>query len=68
MDEAALPQDAATSVLLAASPLLEGVTGRYVDDNQKVEVVAGGPEATGGVAANAVPVPVTPAAKRSAGR
>ncbi|MGV9765094.1 SDR family NAD(P)-dependent oxidoreductase [Micromonospora tulbaghiae] len=47
-------QGAATTVLLAASPLLEGVTGRYFDDNQEVEVVAGGPEATGGVAAHAV--------------
>ncbi|MFR9775400.1 SDR family NAD(P)-dependent oxidoreductase [Micromonospora sp. MS34] len=47
---------AATSVLLAASPLLDGVTGRYFDDNQEAEVVAGGPEATGGVAAHAVDV------------
>ncbi|WP_435586391.1 SDR family NAD(P)-dependent oxidoreductase [Micromonospora aurantiaca (nom. illeg.)] len=47
-------QGAATSVLLAASPLVEGVTGRYFDDNQEVDVVAGGPEATGGVAAHAV--------------
>ncbi|MEV4542672.1 SDR family NAD(P)-dependent oxidoreductase [Micromonospora echinaurantiaca] len=47
-------QGAATTVLLAASPLVEGVTGRYFDDNQEAEVVAGGPEATGGVAAHAV--------------
>ncbi|KKK05146.1 SDR family NAD(P)-dependent oxidoreductase [Micromonospora sp. HK10] len=47
-------QGAATSVLLAASPLLDGVTGRYFDDNQEAEVVAGGAEATGGVAAHAV--------------
>ncbi|MGS2614504.1 SDR family NAD(P)-dependent oxidoreductase [Micromonospora sp. LZ34] len=47
-------QGAATSVLLAASPLLEGVTGRYFDDNQEAEVVVGGPEATGGVAAHAM--------------
>ncbi|MET7831548.1 MULTISPECIES: SDR family NAD(P)-dependent oxidoreductase [Micromonospora] len=47
-------QGAATSVLLAASPLVEGVTGRYFDDNQEADVVAGGPEATGGVAAHAV--------------
>ncbi|MGW5668583.1 SDR family NAD(P)-dependent oxidoreductase [Micromonospora sp. NPDC003776] len=47
-------QGAATSVLLAASPLLDGVTGRYFDDNQEAEVVAGGPEAAGGVAAHAV--------------
>jgi NAD(P)-dependent dehydrogenase (short-subunit alcohol dehydrogenase family) len=36
-------QGAATSVLLAASPLLEGVTGRYFEDNQEAEVVEGGP-------------------------
>ncbi|MEU1812623.1 SDR family NAD(P)-dependent oxidoreductase [Micromonospora sp. WMMD1076] len=47
-------QGAATSVLLAASPLVEGVTGRYFDDNQEADVVAGGPEATGGVAAHAM--------------
>ncbi|SCG67059.1 NAD(P)-dependent dehydrogenase, short-chain alcohol dehydrogenase family [Micromonospora echinaurantiaca] len=47
-------QGAATTVLLAASPLVERVTGRYFDDNQEAEVVAGGPEATGGVAAHAV--------------
>ncbi|MFC0006716.1 SDR family NAD(P)-dependent oxidoreductase [Micromonospora siamensis] len=47
-------QGAATSVLLAASPLAAGVTGRYLQDNQEVEVVPGGPEATGGVAAHAV--------------
>ncbi|CAM5384162.1 hypothetical protein GCM10010345_74040 [Streptomyces canarius] len=28
-------QAAATSVLLAASPLLTGVTGRYFEDNQE---------------------------------
>ncbi|MGW2144128.1 SDR family NAD(P)-dependent oxidoreductase [Nonomuraea bangladeshensis] len=45
-------QGAATSVLLAASPLLDGVTGRYFsNDNQEAEVVPGGPDATGGVAA-----------------
>jgi NAD(P)-dependent dehydrogenase (short-subunit alcohol dehydrogenase family) len=43
-------QGASTSVLLAASPLLEGVTGRYFEDNQEAEVVPGGPEPTGGVA------------------
>ncbi|KAA9379581.1 SDR family NAD(P)-dependent oxidoreductase [Microbispora cellulosiformans] len=47
-------QGAATSVLLAASPLLAGVTGRYFEDNQEAEVVAGGREATGGVAAHAM--------------
>jgi NAD(P)-dependent dehydrogenase (short-subunit alcohol dehydrogenase family) len=43
-------QGAATSVLLAASPLLDGVTGRYFSDNQEVEVVPGGLDAAGGVA------------------
>ncbi|MFE9694919.1 SDR family NAD(P)-dependent oxidoreductase [Micromonospora sp. NPDC005806] len=47
-------QGAATSVLLAASPLVEGVTGRYFEDNQETEMVAGGREATGGVAAHAM--------------
>ncbi|MCU1691260.1 MAG: short-chain dehydrogenase/reductase [Frankiales bacterium] len=32
-------QGAATSVLLAVSPLLEGVGGRYFDDCQESEVV-----------------------------
>ncbi|MEV5892513.1 SDR family NAD(P)-dependent oxidoreductase [Nonomuraea fuscirosea] len=45
-------QGAATSVLLAASPLLDGVTGRYFSsDNQEAEVVPGGPGVTDGVAA-----------------
>ncbi|MEV0391115.1 SDR family NAD(P)-dependent oxidoreductase [Nonomuraea sp. NPDC050643] len=45
-------QGAATSVLLAASPLVDGVTGRYFSsDNQEAEVVPGGPDATTGVAA-----------------
>ena len=43
-------QGAATSVLLAASPLLEGVSGRYFEDNQEAEVVTGGPGVTAGVA------------------
>lgn len=43
-------QGAATTVLLAASPLLDGVTGRYFEDNQESEVVEGGPEAMAGVA------------------
>ncbi|RKN35417.1 SDR family NAD(P)-dependent oxidoreductase [Micromonospora musae] len=46
-------QGAATTVLLAASPLVDGVTGRYFSDNQEVEVVVGGPEANGGVAVHA---------------
>lgn len=47
-------QGAATTVLLAASPLLEGVTGRYFEDNQESEVVPGGPEPMTGVAEHAV--------------
>jgi NAD(P)-dependent dehydrogenase (short-subunit alcohol dehydrogenase family) len=43
-------QGAATSVLLAASPLLDGVTGRFFEDNQEAAVVAGGSGATAGVA------------------
>ena len=45
-------QGAATSVLLAASPLLAGVTGRYFEDNQEALVTVDG---TGdGVAAHAL--------------
>ncbi|GAA4972105.1 NAD(P)-dependent dehydrogenase (short-subunit alcohol dehydrogenase family) [Nonomuraea thailandensis] len=45
-------QGAATAVLLAASPLVEGVTGRYFShDNQEAEVVQGGPGVMTGVAA-----------------
>ncbi|MFE5819915.1 SDR family NAD(P)-dependent oxidoreductase [Streptomyces sp. NPDC056479] len=47
-------QGAATTVLLAASPLLEGVTGRYFEDNQESEVVEGGAEVMAGVAKWAV--------------
>ncbi|GGK20406.1 oxidoreductase [Streptomyces camponoticapitis] len=47
-------QGAATSVLLAASPLLEGVTGRYFEDNQEARVVRGDEEQPGGVAAHAL--------------
>ncbi|MFK3980596.1 SDR family NAD(P)-dependent oxidoreductase [Micromonospora sp. NPDC050397] len=43
-------QGAGTTVLLAASPLLEGVTGRYFEDNQEQPVVPGGPEIAMGVA------------------
>lgn len=47
-------QGASTSVLLAASPLLQGVTGRYFEDNQEARFVEG-PEGTpGGVAAHAL--------------
>lgn len=37
-------QGAATTVLLAASPLLEGVSGRYFNDNQEAEVTDHRPE------------------------
>ncbi|MEU9549190.1 SDR family NAD(P)-dependent oxidoreductase [Streptomyces werraensis] len=47
-------QGAATSVLLAASPLLEGVTGRYFEDNQEARIVTDEENPTGGVAAHAV--------------
>lgn len=46
-------QGAATSVLLATSPLLDGVTGRYFEDNQEAPPVLDGETATGGVAAHA---------------
>ncbi|KAB1948579.1 SDR family NAD(P)-dependent oxidoreductase [Micromonospora sp. ALFpr18c] len=47
-------QGASTTVLLAGSPLLDGVSGRYFNDNQEAEIVPGGPDATGGVAAHAL--------------
>ncbi|MFD5575164.1 SDR family NAD(P)-dependent oxidoreductase [Streptomyces cadmiisoli] len=47
-------QGAATSVLLAASPLLKGVTGAYFEDNQEAKVVRGDEEERGGVAAHAL--------------
>lgn len=40
-------QGAATSVLLAASPILEGVSGRYFEDNQELPVVDAGFEGAG---------------------
>ncbi|MEV4000583.1 SDR family NAD(P)-dependent oxidoreductase [Actinomadura sp. NPDC049753] len=43
-------QGAATTVLLAASPLIDGVTGRYFEDNQEAPVVDGGPDVMAGVA------------------
>ncbi|MEV0729989.1 SDR family NAD(P)-dependent oxidoreductase [Polymorphospora sp. NPDC050346] len=49
-----LPEGAATSVLLAASPLVEGVSGRYFEDNREAEPAPEGPEPTGGVAAHAL--------------
>ncbi|MFJ6944939.1 SDR family NAD(P)-dependent oxidoreductase [Streptomyces wuyuanensis] len=47
-------QGAATSVLLAASPLLDGVTGRYFEDNQEAPVVETAEGAQGGVAPHAL--------------
>ncbi|MGW5472600.1 SDR family NAD(P)-dependent oxidoreductase [Streptomyces chartreusis] len=44
-------QGAATTVLLAASPLLDGVTGAHFEDNQQSETVDGGPDVMAGVAA-----------------
>jgi NAD(P)-dependent dehydrogenase (short-subunit alcohol dehydrogenase family) len=37
-----IPQGAATSVLLAGSPLVEGVTGKYFEDCQEAELVQPG--------------------------
>ncbi|MBM7438910.1 SDR family NAD(P)-dependent oxidoreductase [Streptomyces sp. HB132] len=47
-------QGAATSVLLAASPLLKGVTGRYFEDNQEARTVRGDDDRPGGVGAHAL--------------
>jgi NAD(P)-dependent dehydrogenase (short-subunit alcohol dehydrogenase family) len=41
-------QGAATSVLGAASPLLDGITGRYFEDCNQAPLVTGAPEGTGG--------------------
>jgi len=44
-------QGAATTVLLATSPLLEGIGGRYFEDCNEAEVIAGRrPDTIGGVA------------------
>ena len=43
-------QGAATSVLLAASPLVEGVTGRYFDDCNEAVIVTEPGDLSGGVA------------------
>lgn len=45
-------QGAATSVLLAASPLLDGITGRYFEDNQESSVASD--ETSEGVGAHAI--------------
>jgi NAD(P)-dependent dehydrogenase (short-subunit alcohol dehydrogenase family) len=48
-------QGAATTVLLAASPLLDGITGRYFEDCNEAEQVAKRPtDFTGGYAAYAL--------------
>jgi NAD(P)-dependent dehydrogenase (short-subunit alcohol dehydrogenase family) len=47
-------QGAATSVLLATSPLLEGVGGRYFDDCNEAPVVEGPSDARTGVASYAL--------------
>ncbi|MET7437056.1 SDR family NAD(P)-dependent oxidoreductase [Streptomyces sp. NPDC005496] len=48
-------QGAATSVLLAASPLVEGVTGRYFEDNQEAAaVLPDQADRVGGVAPHAL--------------
>lgn len=47
-------QGAATSVLLAASPLVSGVTGRYFDDNQEAPIAVESAENPSGVAAHAL--------------
>ncbi|MEU1411213.1 SDR family NAD(P)-dependent oxidoreductase [Streptomyces sp. NPDC005731] len=47
-------QGAATSVLLAASPLVKGVTGRYFEDNQEASVLSDGADRSGRVAAHAL--------------
>jgi NAD(P)-dependent dehydrogenase (short-subunit alcohol dehydrogenase family) len=47
-------QGAATSVLLAASPLIEGVSGRYFEDCAEAEVVPDRGQRTSGVAAYAL--------------
>ena len=48
--EKTIEQGAATSVLLAASPDVEGVTGRYYEDCAKAEEVTERADHTGGVA------------------
>jgi NAD(P)-dependent dehydrogenase (short-subunit alcohol dehydrogenase family) len=47
-------QGAATTVLLATSPLLDGVSGRYFEDNQEAPVVEAEDDRSGGVAAHAL--------------
>jgi NAD(P)-dependent dehydrogenase (short-subunit alcohol dehydrogenase family) len=47
-------QGAATSVLLAASPLVDGVTGRYFADGQEARALAPGEKDIAGVAPHAL--------------
>jgi NAD(P)-dependent dehydrogenase (short-subunit alcohol dehydrogenase family) len=47
-------QGAATSTMLAGSPLMEGVTGRYFEDNQEAETVSDGEGHSRGVAAHSL--------------
>jgi hypothetical protein len=47
-------QGAATTVLLAASPLLEGIGGRYFEDCNEAEVVTRRTKHLRGVASHAV--------------
>jgi NAD(P)-dependent dehydrogenase (short-subunit alcohol dehydrogenase family) len=49
-----IEQGAATSVLVATSPQLEGIGGRYFEDCNEAPVVDADPDATFGVAAHAV--------------
>jgi NAD(P)-dependent dehydrogenase (short-subunit alcohol dehydrogenase family) len=49
-----IPQGAATSVLLAASPLVDGVSGRYFEDCAEASVVPDRGDRTSGVAAYAL--------------
>jgi hypothetical protein len=41
-------------VLLAASPLLDGISGRYFEDNQEIHPASRTQESSGGVAAHAL--------------
>ena len=52
--EKTIPQGAATSVLVAASPLVEGLSGRYFEDCAEAPVVPDRADRTGGVAAYAL--------------
>jgi NAD(P)-dependent dehydrogenase (short-subunit alcohol dehydrogenase family) len=49
-----IEQGVATSVLLAASPLVEGISGRYFEDCQESPIVTERPDDFSGVAAYAL--------------